>query len=65
MSSTKLRSIVKVTRQSSGKTWAVTLWEPRADGRVHEQTKVLASDFELRKLADDFAKAYRKGLVKP
>jgi hypothetical protein len=65
MSSTKLRSIVKVTRQANGKTWQVGLWVPREDGRVHVLSEVLADGFELRKLADDFAKAYRKGLVKP
>lgn len=65
MPSTRLRSVVKVARQASGKTWAVTLWEPRQDGRVHELSKILAADIESRKLADQYAKAYRKGLVKP
>lgn len=65
MASTRLRSIVKVARQASGKTWAVTLWEPRQDGRVHELSKVLAADIESRKLADQFAKAYRSGKVQP
>jgi hypothetical protein len=60
MPSTRLRPVVKVTRQASGKTWAVTLWEPRFDRR-----KVLGADFESRKLADQFAKAYRAGTVKP
>lgn len=63
--STRLRPVVKVARQTSGKTWAVTLWEPRQDGRVHELAKVLGADFESRKLADQYAKAYRAGKVKP
>lgn len=65
MSSTRLRSVVKVTRQASGKTWAVTLWEPRKDGRVHELSKVLGDNFESRKLADQYAKFYRSGKVQP
>lgn len=65
MASTRLRSIVKVTRQASGKTWQVGLWVPADFGDGHVLSKVLADGFELRKLAADFAKAYRKGLVKP
>lgn len=60
MASTRLRPVVKVTRQASGKTWAVTLWEPRLDRRT-----VLGDSFESRKLADQFAKAYRAGTVRP
>jgi hypothetical protein len=59
----KLRSIVKVTRQASGKTWCVTLWVPSEDGRIHVLSKVLASDFELAKLAEQWAKSYRAGKV--
>jgi hypothetical protein len=65
MSATKLRSIVKVTRQASGKTWCVALWVPSEDGRTHVLGKVLASDFALRKLADQYARDYRAGRVKP
>lgn len=65
MPSTRLRSVVKVTRQASGKTWAVTIWMPRLDGRAHILSKVLADGFELQKLAAQWAKAYRAGTVKP
>jgi hypothetical protein len=63
MLTTRLRNVVKVTRQANGKTWQVALWVPREDGRVHVLGKVLADGFELRKLAKDYAVAYRKGLV--
>jgi hypothetical protein len=63
MASSKLRSIVKVTRQASGKTWCVARWIPSEDGRTHVMGEVLADGFELQKLAQQWAKSYRAGKV--
>ncbi len=63
--STRLRPIVKVTRQASGKTWAVGLYVPNEAYGGHRLDKVLATDFESRKLADQYAKAYRGGKAQP
>lgn len=63
--STRLRSVVKVTRQASGKTWQVGLWVPADFGDGHVLSKVLADGFELRKLAVQWRKSYRSGAVQP
>ena len=65
MASTKLRSIVKVTRQANGKTWQVGLWVPADFGHGHVLSKVLADGFDLAKLAEQWAKSYRAGRVQP
>lgn len=65
MASTRLRSVIKVTRQASGKTWQVGLWVPADFGHGHVLSRVLYAGFELRKLADQYAKAYRRGEVQP
>jgi hypothetical protein len=65
MAASKLRSVIKVTRQANGVTWQAAIWVPRDDDRVHVPGTVLADGFETRKLAEVFCKAYRKGLVKP
>jgi hypothetical protein len=65
MTTTKLRTIVKVTRQASGKSWQVGLWVPADFGHGHVISRVIADGFETRKLALVFYKALRAGKVKP
>ena len=62
---TRLRSIIKVTRQASGKTWAVGLYVPNETYGGHRLDKVLADGFESRKLAMQHAKWCRSGKVQP
>ncbi len=58
---TTRRPVVMVIRALKG--WNVALFTPTDTG--HRLDRVLERGFELRKLADQYAKAYRSGTVKP